>query len=157
MTHWLTQMVLILRRFLFLHPFIKQELTSNGLHGQIIDRHLISNAVCAQNIHWCKTTSNTMLSNYRRRLWHVITATPNNAPSNLRVLCDHLQLPKGRQVEFKARIIAMTFAVLPATQNVCCTKCTSVWTSWRNIVFSLSFFGPGASRRQLRRRNPKWP
>ena len=32
-------------------------------------------------------------------------------PNNLRVLCEHLHLPKPRQVEFKARIIAMTCAV----------------------------------------------
>ena len=32
-------------------------------------------------------------------------------PNNLRVLCEHLHLPKAQQVEFKARIIAMTFAV----------------------------------------------
>jgi hypothetical protein len=32
-------------------------------------------------------------------------------PSNLRVLCEHLHLPKAQQVEFKARIIAMIFAV----------------------------------------------
>ena len=31
--------------------------------------------------------------------------------SNLRVLCEHLHLPKAQQVEFKARIIAMIFAV----------------------------------------------
>ena len=32
-------------------------------------------------------------------------------PSNLRVLRDHLYLPDARQVEVKARIITMTFAV----------------------------------------------
>ena len=31
--------------------------------------------------------------------------------SNLRVLCEHLQLPKAQQVEFTARIIAMPFAL----------------------------------------------
>ena len=31
-------------------------------------------------------------------------------PSNLRGLCEHLDLPKARQVEFKARIIPRTFA-----------------------------------------------
>ena len=29
----------------------------------------------------------------------------------MRILCEHLHLPRARQVEFKARIIAMTFAV----------------------------------------------
>ena len=48
--------------------------------------------------------SKTLAAGHRR--------TPkSNLPSNLRVLCDHLQLPKARQVEFKARIIATTFAV----------------------------------------------
>ena len=34
-----------------------------------------------------------------------------DAASNLQVLCEHLHLPKAWQVEFKARIIALTFAV----------------------------------------------
>ena len=37
--------------------------------------------------------------------------TLKNPPRNLRVLCEHLHLPKAQQVEFTARIIAMTFAV----------------------------------------------
>ena len=44
---------------------------------------------------------------YRRRLRRVIAAPPNN----LRVLREHLDPPKPRQVEFKAIIIAMTSAV----------------------------------------------
>ena len=32
------------------------------------------------------------------------------SPHNLQVLCEHLYFPKAWQVEFKARIIAMTFA-----------------------------------------------
>ena len=32
-------------------------------------------------------------------------------PSNMQVLCEHLHLPKARQVEPKARVAAMVFAV----------------------------------------------
>ena len=39
-------------------------------------------------------------------------------PSDLWVLCEHLHLPKARQVEFKARIIAMVFAA----NSTCQTK-----------------------------------
>ena len=42
--------------------------------------------------------------------WHGRTPK-RRSQNNLQVLCEHLHLPKARQVEFKARIIAMAFAV----------------------------------------------
>ena len=48
---------------------------------------------------------------YRRRLRRGIAALSSKPQSNLRVFCEHLPLPKSPLVEFKARIIAMTFAV----------------------------------------------
>ena len=48
---------------------------------------------------------------YRRHLRRVIAAPPNNPASYLRGLCEHLDLPKARQVERKVGIVAMNFAL----------------------------------------------
>ena len=48
---------------------------------------------------------------YRRRLRRVIAAALKQSPKHLWVLCELFHLPKARQVEVKARIITMTFAV----------------------------------------------
>ena len=74
----------------------------------------------------------------RRRLRRVIAAPPNNSPSNLRVLCDHLHLPKARQVEVKARIIAMTFAV----NSTCFTKrrLQQMQKSMKQVAQQLCFY-----------------
>ena len=46
----------------------------------------------------------------RRRLRRIIAAPPKN-PLKQSVLCEHFHLLKARQVEFEARVIAMTFAL----------------------------------------------
>ena len=60
------------------------------------------------------TKSNTVhrrQADYRRRLWRDIAAPTNSPPSNLWVLCELLHHLTARQLDFRSRIIAMTFAV----------------------------------------------
>ena len=66
--------------------------------------------VYAKNIVELPQTPNNLIPN-RRCLRRVIVAPRSTPPINLRVLFEHLHLPKAWQVEFKARMIAMTFAV----------------------------------------------
>ena len=99
---------------------------------------------------------------YRRRLRRVIAAPPNNSPSNLWGLCKHLDLPKARQVERKARIVAMTFAL----NSLCWTKrmLRQMQMCINKVIQKLCFLrfchdlgSPWASRRQPRRRNRNCP
>ena len=90
---------------------------SNGLTKQLTEDS--SSGVVGQlwDALWgaCGLQPSETLS-YRKRLRRVIAAPLTNSSCNLRVLCEHLHLPMARQVEFKARTIAMTFAMTSACQ-----------------------------------------
>ena len=72
-----------------------------------------------QHLHFIITTFCNFIKNIKHIQFFIIEdacggSSPHpqtTRPSNLRVLCGHLYLPEARQVDVKAAIITMTFAV----------------------------------------------